>query len=458
MAVLSQTASPEEILDQFKEARLRTRSNREAVEQEQRNMLRESTVQLREPSPRAASSPASTTQPSFKLGDAKGFPYVVDRSETTPGNGHLSPKAAEEFFNHLKDAATKPDVVSREAAVGRAANVASQDLAHKQGLHPHHSRDGLLSTVLHEARTQAVFASHELGQRIGVGPVESSIIGYSLERALEKEGIKVFANHAIDKSADIFQASAAAVANATGMRHSAESTLSKSMNWLSSHGVTKDGLKDALGKHMGKLIVLNELSNNPEVVQKAALTLANSDKLLDGAILLAKDDEFRKSVGTMTLATGEAVAGIHKGAGSIAILAGSALRGDSTEETARHAFRAALTVLGGAAGGLAGAGFASVATGTVGAMAGSAVADKLLELYDKHLGSGTTQTAARTVSQEDMANSSKVIASRVAGRMQEEAGPSVQALAGKVPSDLAERAQGLEREYSMHKPMHSAKG
>ena len=444
------TATPNEILDQFKADRLRAQADRETQLQEQRQRLRDSTVQLREPSAATAPGPASTSHPSFKIGDAKGFPFVAERGETTPGNGHLSPPAAEKFFQALSDAARRPDVASREAGTARAAQVVAQDWAAKHGLTGKHGADGLLKAGLHELRAQATFVARELGEKIGVGPVQATIIGHSLERALEREGFKVFANHAIDKSTEFFKATASSVASAAGMRHSAESTLAKSMNWLASHGVTREALKDALGKHAGKLAIVAEISQHPEVVQKVAHTLAKSDKVLDGVMLLAKDDEFRKSVGTLTLAAGETVAGVNKGLGSVAILAGSALRGDTTEETARHAFRAALTVLGGAAGGVMGVGVASLATGTVGAMAGSAAADKLLDLYDKHLGKGP-HAQEHSVTKQDGLDSAKVIADRVGQRMQSEAKHLVDT--GKVPPVVAERGQEMVREYAMrHTP------
>jgi hypothetical protein len=443
---LATTATPNEILDQFKEMRLRALSDREAQAQEQRQRLRDSVVRLREPSHTPATGPASTSHPSFKIGDVKGFPFVAERGETTPGNGHMSRQASEKFYDALSDAARRPDVASREAGVSRAANVVAQDWAAKHGLTGKHGTDGLMKTALHEMRAQATFVARELGEKIGVGPVQSTIIGHSLERALEREGFKVFANHAIDKSSELFKATASSIASAAGLRNSAESTLAKSMNWLASHGVSREALKDALGKHAGKLAIVAEISQHPEVVQKVAHTLAKSDKVLDGVMLLAKDDDFRKSVGTLTLAAGETVAGVNKGLGSVAILAGSAMRGDTTEETARHAFRAALTVLGGAAGGIAGGGVASLATGTAGAMAGSWVADKVLDLYDKHLGNGP-HVQAHTVTKQDNLDSAKVIADRVGHKMQEEA--KHLADNGKVPAAAAERGQEMAREYTM---------
>jgi hypothetical protein len=437
----------EEVLEKFKETRMKGLADRETQAQEQRQRLRDSAVQLREPSSSPATAPASTSQPTFKIGDAAGFPYVTERAPTTPGNGHLSPKAAETFYAHMEDAARRPDAASRDASTSRAAKVVASDWAAQHGLTGQHVKDNIAATALHEFRAQATFATRELGKKLGVGPVESTLIGHSLERALEREGFKVFVNHAIDKSGDFFKSTASSVATSSGLRHAAEENLSKSMNWLASHGVTRDGLKQALGKHAGKLQIVMELSHHPEVVQKAALVLSKSDSLASGVMLLAKDDEFRKSVGTLTMAAGESVAIVHKGIGSVAILGGSVLRGDTNEETARHAFRAALTIAGGAAGAVAGLGVASIAVGTGGALLGSVVADKLLDLYDKHLGQGP-HTAARSVTRDDLQDSSKVLADRIGSRMKEEAGS---ALASKLPA-VAERGREMEREYSMKHP------
>lgn len=446
----SANPSMDELMEQLQETFTRTRLERETGEQLGRQRLRDEFVtHLREPSPRAPSGPAAASHPAFKIGPVENYPNVSE-----PGgnalNGHLSDKAATEFFGHLKDAAIKPDPVSRDQAVGRAAKVVARDWAHKHGLG--HTKDNVLSNALHEVRAQAAFISREVGQRIGLGPVESTVIGYSLERALEKEGFKVMASHAVDKMSDAFRATTASAAHSSGLRHSAEKAMSQSMNWMASHGVTREALKDAIGKHAGKLLIVAQVSQHPEVVQKVADTLYKSDKVLDGALMLARDDEFRKAVGTLAVSTGEAVAGIHKGAGSIAIVGGSMLRGDSTEETGRHAFRAALTVLGGAAGGVAGAGVASIATGTAGAVAGGWLADKVLEAYDKHLGNDPNQKVASSVSQSELHGSVATVANRIGEHAREGLKPELEA--GGTPG----KVQAIGREYSMGRSMPGPKG
>lgn len=396
---------PDEILSKLKTARARFRSDKETSEQQGRVKLQEFVAQLREPGEPSVSSPASTTQPSFKVGDVPGFPHVATRLPESHGNGNLSPAAAESFWLAMQQAAARPDASSRDAATGRAAKVVARDWAQQHGLL--HNKDSVKADVLHAARAQATFAAREIGHKLGIGPVESTIIGYSLERALEREGFKTLVNHSVDGATALFKATASSVATATGMRDMSEQTLNKSMQWLASKGVTTEMLKDVLGKHSGKLSALVQATQHPEALQRAAYILAHSDKALDGVLKLAKDDEFRKAVGTLTMATGESVAGVHKGVGSVAILAGSALRGDSLEDTGRHAFRAALTIAGGALGGLAGGGFLSVATGTAGAMAGGLLADKAIELYDKY--TGRTPPTAQLTSDMERQESAKVL-------------------------------------------------
>jgi hypothetical protein len=444
---ISQTASAREIMEQFRESRLHALSDREHDEEAMREKLRDSAVQLREPSHRPGTSPASTSQPSFKVGDAPGFVFVAEPGER-PGLGNLSEKGAETFFQHMKEAASKPDVASRDVSIGKAAKAVAVDWLTKHGLmHKHH---GLVDNALHETRAQVAFASREIGQKLGLNPVESQLMGYSLERAFEKEGFKVLANHAIDKSVDIFKATASSIATAAGMRHSAESALGKSLNWMASHGVTHEALKDVLAKHSGKFSVIMEAAQHPEIFHRVAYTLSKSDKLLDGVMAISKDSELRKSVGTLALAAGEDVASVNKTAGSIAILAGSALRGDSASEMGRHAFRAGMAVLGGALGAAAGAGWLSVATGALGAEAGSRLADKVLEAYDQHMGRAP-HAQEHTVSRSDVRESTGVVAERVVNKLHDAE------THGKLPGAEASREREMERDYKMVKPFLDAK-
>lgn len=396
---------------------------RELAQSQSRAKLRDFAVQLREAGQPHGYEPASTSSPSFKIGDVKGFNHVSERGETTPGAGHLSPGGYKEFMNNMQDAASKQDVSSRDAAVGKAAKVVAKDWANKHG--HGHKDPGMLAEVLHEARAQATFKAVELGQKLGLGPLESAAIGYSLERALEKEGFKVLANHAIDKVGDVFKASSSAIAGSTGMRAAMETNLDKSMTWLAANGVTREAFKEALNKHMGKLMVLNEVAGHPEAVVRAAQLVSHSDTAFKAVSSLASDAELRKAVGSITLAAGETMAHVHKGIGSAAILAGSAMRGDSVEDTGRHAFRAALSVLGGAAGGVAAgsvsAGFGSVAGAVAGSTAGSALADKLLSLYDEYTGRSSAQASNQTMlAKGELSQSAKVVEQRAGVAIREQ--------------------------------------
>jgi hypothetical protein len=445
--LISQTATVREILEQFRESRLHALSDREHDQEAMREKLRNSAVQLREPNQHPSTAPASTSHPSFKIGEAKGFNFVTESGER-PDVGNLSDKGSETFLKHMQEAVSKPDVASRDVSIGKAAKAVAVDWLTKHGLM--HKPQGVADAALHETRAQVAFASREIGQKLGLNPVESTLVGYSLERALEKEGFKVFANHAIDKSIDVFKATASSIATAAGMRHSAESSLSKSLNWMATHGVTHEALKDVLAKHSGKFSVIMDAAQHPEIFHRVAYTLSKSDKLLDGVMAISKDSELRKSVGTLALAAGEDVASVNKTAGSIAILAGSALRGDSASEMGRHAFRAGMAVLGGALGAAAGAGWLSVATGALGAEAGSRLADKVLEAYDQHMGRAP-HAQEHTVSRADLRESTGLVAERVVNKLH------AAETRGKLPGMAASREREMERDYSMVKPLLDAK-
>lgn len=425
---------PVELLKQELE---KARQERDSNETQSRNKLRDFATQLREPAENNALGPASTSSPSFKLTEASTFPHVTERLPTQPGSGHLSPDAERNFLTHMSEAARHPDAASRDAHASKAAKTVAKDWDQKHNPKAKTNEPSLLTAARQEARAQAVFVAREIGEKIGLNPAESTVIGYALERALEKEGFKVMASYAVDKISDAYKATSASISNAVGNRAAMETSLNKSLNWLAERGVSKEAVKDALKKHSGKFIVLSELASNPEMLQRAAQVIAKSDGAVNAIVGMAKDDDLRKAVGTLTLASGEAVASVHKGVGSVAVLAGSALRGDAPEDTARHVFRAAMSILGGAAGGIAAgsvsAGFGSVAGAVAGSAAGSALADKLLEVYDKNFG-GPQTAQERTVSKEELADSSKLIGDRIKD---------------SAKGELNDKVSAISREYSM---------
>lgn len=398
-------------------------------EREAQKQLGRAKLQLRDASPAYAPEPASSARPTFRIGEAREFPHVPEglgRGES----GDMSPAAFQEFKRELKDAASKPDAASRDAGVQRAAKVAAKDWADQHGKHD------AKAEVLHAARAQAALAAREIGHQLGLDPVASSAIGYSLERALEREGFRTFVNHAID-GVGSFRPSSAATAAAVGTRHSMETHLNQSMTWLAEHGVTREALKDTLNKHAGKLQVLVEMAEHPAVFQRTAQILAHSPSAAEAVFKAATDTELRHAVGSLTLASGETLATAPglRAAGSAAVVAGALLKGESNEEVGRHAFRAAMAIAGGAAGGIAGSGFLSVGLGIAGAELGGRLADKVLEVYDKHFNPERAQThqATRLTSQDEVRNSEAVLSDRMRG-------------AGK---DLASRAEEMGREYSM---------
>ena len=381
-------------------------------QEEGRERMREWVAHLREASAPHAYEPASTSTPTFKIGDVKGFPFVTERAEPTPGIGNLSPEGSTSFMNSMREASTRSDPVSRDAATGRAAKVVANEWAHRHGLH------NATAELLHKARAQVTFASREIGQKLGLGPVESTAIGYSLERALEREGFRVIASHAIDRAADVFRASVASVAGAAGMRAATESTFGKSLTWLAEHGVTSEALKGVLTRHMGKFTAIVEVAQHPEAIRRVAQIIAHSDTVLHAVMKMGSDVELRKAIGNLTLASGEAMMsgpGLFKAGGSAAMVVGSMLRGDSAEQAERHVFRAALALLGGAAGGAAlgavSGGFGAAAGGIVGAEIGSRLADKLLTLYDGLRGQAAQHDNVQ-VSHADLRQSMSVLEQR----------------------------------------------
>lgn len=426
-------------VEQLKQELAKARQERESNETQSRNKLRDFATQLREPAENNSLGPASTSSPSFKLTEASTFPHVTERLPTQPGSGHLSPDAERNFLTHMSEAARHPDAASRDAHATKAAKTVAKDWDQKHNTKT--SEPSMLAAARQEARAQAVFVAREIGEKIGLNPAESTVIGYALERALEKEGFKVMASYAVDKISDAYKATSASISNSVGNRAAMESTLNKSLNWLAEKGVSKEAVKDTLKKHSGKFIVLSELASNPEMLQRAAQVIAKSDGAVNAIVAMSKDDDLRKAVGTMTLASGEAAASVHKGVGSVAILAGSALRGDAPEDTARHVFRAAMSIVGGAAGGIAvgsvSAGFGSVAGAVAGSAAGSALADKLLEVYDKNFG-GPQTAQERTVSKEELADSTKLVGDRIKDASK---------------GTLNEKVNEISREYSMGSSM-----
>lgn len=422
----------------------------ERLEQEQqaRVNLRDMVAHLRDVGGEMA-LPASASFPSFKIGEVRQFQGTLEPHHSEPGRGHLDRDTYDDVLKQLRMASQKSDPPARDAATGRAAKLVAKDWAAKNG---HGSQpDSLLGSVLRESRAQAVFAARELGQQLGLGPTASSALGYSFERALEKEGFKVMASQVIDRAADVFKPSTTSVATTSGFRHTMEQRLDDSMKFLARHGVTAENFKGLVQKHTGKFQAVATLASNPEVVTRAAQVLAHSDKALDGVMALATDKEFRQAAGTLVMAAGESAAFVNKGVGSAAIVAGAALRGESAENMGRHVFRAGMAVLGGAAGGLAGgavsAGFGSVFGAVAGAEAGSALADKLISLYDRYMGNESQQTQERQVSREEAKEAGKLASERLG--VHAKAG-----LEGQAPdavSHISARVSAMEREYA-HKP------
>lgn len=385
----------------------------EKFQSAQRDSLRNFAVSLREAGDPLPQGPASFSNPSFAIGEVKDFPGVTEPQPREPVSGHMEKQDYSKMLDHLKSAAEQPDPAARDAKATEAAKEVSQSWAKQNDSNP---QPGFVK----EARAQVAFAVSEIAQSAGLAEPQAKVVGFAFERALEKEGFKVIASHAIEKVAtlaDSYKQSSSSAALATGNQAQAESMLNKSLDWLADKGITKDTLQKAVKEHAGKFQVVALAASNPETVQEVARTIAKSDSVLDGIIAIKNDSELRKAVGNLTMAAGEAATSVSKGVGSATIVAGAALKGESVDEVGRHAFRAGLSILGGAAGGIAAgsvsAGFGAVAGAAAGQYIGDKVADKLLEVYDKVTGNDSTMKGP-LVSKNEVVDSSKLVASRAA--------------------------------------------
>lgn len=414
--------------------RMRRDNNESAYERETEaaRRMQETTLEwvahLREPGAPFAHAPASTSTPSFRIGQVKDFPFLTEKPDGRSNTGQLSPDATDKMMSLLKDAAVKSDPVTRDATTQKAAGVVAKDWLHQHG-HP----ESAGARLMHEVRAQAAFSGREIGSKLGLDPVTSTAMGYSLERALEKEGFRVFASHSIDRITDVFKASTASVAGATGLRAAMESNVTKSMTWMAEHGVTKELLKDGLTKHMGKFTAMVEVLQHPDAIKRVAEIIAHTPGLLHALEKMPADKEFRQAIGTLAIAGGEQVAsvvpGLGKAIGGTAVVAGSLLRGDTAGETGRHIFKAAMSIAGGALGGIAGGaagtavapGVGTALGGVVGASVGATYADKLsdkmLNAFDNfekmaHIRDAADSTKVAAVSKSDFDRSLGIVESR----------------------------------------------
>ena len=402
-----------DLLDDLRASNRKLMDEVEVKQGAQRDQLRGYATSLREPGEPLTQGPASLSNPTFKIGAAAGFTGVLEPGADNSKTGHLEPDSLKAISDKLTEAASRPDITSRDADVAQAARGVSESWAQKNGTKAEPS-------LIREARAQVAFVTAELVSKAGLNPLQAQAIGYSFERALEKEGFKVLASQVLDKAADgiaKFTATSSSAALATGNQAKSEALLAKSVNWLAEKGVGRETIQKFAKDHAGKFQAVIIAATNPETVQQLGRTIAQSDHVIDGIVAIAKDSELRKAVGTLTIASGETLASVSKGAGSAVILAGAALKGESVDEVSRHVFRMGMSIVGGAAGGIA-AGSVSAGFGTaVGAFAGQAAGDKLaekiLEVYDKHMGNEHSNPSS-SLSKAEIKESGSIVADRLA--------------------------------------------
>lgn len=417
-----------DLLDELRASNRKSMEDIETKQGSQRDQLRGYATALREPGDPVTQGPASFSNPTFKIGEAKGFTGVTESGSENSKSGHMEPDALKSVVDQLVDAARKPDIASRDEAVGSAAKEVSQSWSQKNGTKAEPS-------LIREAKAQVVFATAELVGKAGLNPVEAQVVGFAFERALEKEGFKVLASQAIDKVADgiaKFTATSSSTALATGNQAKSEALLSKSVNWLADKGVGRETVQKFVKDHAGKFQIIALAATNQETVQQLGRTIAKSDHVIDGVMAIAKDSELRKALGTLTIAGGETLSTVSRGVGSAVVLAGSALKGESTDEVGRNIFRMGMSIVGGAAGGVAAGsasmGFGAVVGAVAGQAAGGAIADKILEVYDKQMGNEMKNDGS-SISKSELKESGAVVTDRLANSS--EAKSIVAQLAGR---------------------------
>ena len=375
--------------------------NRKTREADARRELRDKTFRLVDVDSEYRAVPAASEKmPSFQVGGLE--------APHPPVSGSLSPEAEGKVMVELTIASISlPE--ARDEACRRAANHISTDWHKQRG--PESAKDKLedaMGEVKHAVRQQVVFSSIELGKKLGMDPLTSSSVGYSLERALESASFSTLVHRGVDGSASFLSSTSSRALELAG-HAGLEANFQKALTWLDSHGLTKDLFKSALDKHSGKLQFALSAIENPSAFEKVAAIMQHAPSAAAAITVIAKDAELRHAFGDIALNSGESLASANKGLGSVLILSGSALRGDSTEETGRHAFRAFMSVAGGVALGSAvgGAtlGVGALAAGYAGSVAGGAIADKMLAEYDEFRGNAPVKldSSVRTVSKDQMA-------------------------------------------------------
>ena len=350
----------------------------------------------------------STIQPDMSAkADPNGQFYLVGgfggkfaQNHTAPGpvdavTGHMGDRAYNDMLAALSEAARSPVGSSaHSSAANRASDAVSGRLNELQNIKsPADAKQVLRSeaaNALHSGSNQiskqvAIESGALLRSLTGMSKVqEGAAIAaiYAMEQSLAAKAITVVSQIGVDKVATSLASKAQIFADKAGLGAHLDSACAQ----LKSANISREAIKDFVGKHAGKFNILLEVSGH-------------SDKLLalaahsGGLVKLVKDEEFRSAVFEITKDIGKTAAMVPggKGLGSAAIVVGSMGRGESTQDTAAHLFRAACAIGGGAALGFVlgsaagastlgvGAAPAAIGGAVIGQTLGDAFADFVLE-------------------------------------------------------------------------------
>lgn len=375
--------------------------------------------------------------------DLNGKFYLIGAAGRNFAEGRIAPGPVDATTGHLGDEAYKrmldalaqatkyqPGTSGHTSAVGKASNEVAGRLNELQNIkNPADAKQALkseMSNTLQSGSNQitkqvAVESAAILRSLTGMSHVqEGAAIGaiYAMEQSLAAKGITVVAQ----KSVDLVGAAADKLADkplATSLAQKAQIFADKSglgkvledaCSHLKSANISREAIKDFVGKHAGKLNILMEFSQHSD---KLLVLAANSPSL----VKLATNEEFREAAGKLTMGLGDAASAMPgaKGFSSVAIVTGSMMSGESMKDASAHLFRAACAVGGGVALGFGagaaagattlgvGAAPAAIAGGIAGQELGSVFADFVLDKI------GYEKSKEHQVSKEQLKEATKTL-------------------------------------------------
>ena len=352
--------------------------------------------------------------------DLAGKFFVVGPSSVEPKNmepgfvntdtGHLGDAALKAMLAALAEAAKHPvGSLGQRSAANRAADVVDTRLTEirtagdAKTLFKSEANSSIVSLIGETKRQVSVDAVALAKSLVGMNGVQEQgalAAVYAMTSALAAKGISVLAQKSVDvigQGFDKAEAVAGKLVSSLSSKTTNIATQSKlgeifedACGKLKGSGLSREAIKDFIGKNTGKLNVLLEMAHHSDNLARVAMA---SPATISGLLKLADNDEFRTAAGTLVKDAGDAATFVPgmRGAGSAAIVLGGVMSGESSKDTGAHLFIASFAVAGGVlAGAAAGAGMglmtggagalpAGYAGAIVGQELGSSIAEAILD-------------------------------------------------------------------------------